>query len=113
MAFATGSETVYYLNTYTEETNMPRLPVKDNSRVALRIRPADKTKILRAVALEHTDLTTFILENTLRAAELVIERAERLALSERDSLRVLNLLENVPSPNKRLLRAAKSLPQAG
>jgi uncharacterized protein (DUF1778 family) len=92
---------------------MPRLPVKDNSRVALRIRPADKAKILRAVALEHTDLTTFIVENALRAADSVIEKAERVALSKRDSLRVLDLLENVPAPNKRLLRAAKSLPQAG
>ena len=91
---------------------MPRIPVKDNSRVALRIRAADKAKILRAVALERTDLTTFILENTLRAADSVIERAERLILSERDSMRVLDLLENLPAPNDRLLRAAKSLPQA-
>ena len=88
---------------------MPRVPVKDNSRVALRIRPADKAKILRAVALERTDLTSFIVENALRAADSVIEKAERLVLSERDSMRVLDLLENVPPPNARLRRAAKSL----
>jgi uncharacterized protein (DUF1778 family) len=92
---------------------MPRTPVKDNSRVALRIRPADKAKILRAVAIEHTDLTSFILDNALRAADSVIEKAERLVLSERDSLRVLDLLENVPDSNERLLRAARSLPKAG
>jgi uncharacterized protein (DUF1778 family) len=92
---------------------MPRPPVKDNSRIALRIRPADKVKILRAVALERTDVTSFILENALRAADSVIEKAERLALSERDSLRVLDLLENVPTPNDRLLRAARSLPETG
>ena len=55
---------------------MPRIPVKDNSRVALRIRAADKAKILRAVLSSASDLTTFILENTLRAADSVIERAE-------------------------------------
>jgi uncharacterized protein (DUF1778 family) len=92
---------------------MPRLPVEDNNRVALRIRPEDKAKILRAVALERTDLTTFILDNALRAADSVIEKAEQLTLSERDSLRVLDLLENVPTPNDRLLRAARSLPKAG
>ena len=92
---------------------MPRTPVKDNSRVALRIRSADKAKILRAVALEHTDLTNFILNNALRAADSVIEKAERLVLSERDSLRVLDLLENVPGPNERLLRAARLLPKTG
>ena len=101
---------LYDLNVYGE--SMPRIPVKDNSRVALRIRAADKAKILRAVALERTDLTDLILENTLRAADSVIERAERLILSERDSMRVLDLLENLPAPNDRLLRAAKSLPQA-
>jgi uncharacterized protein (DUF1778 family) len=68
---------------------------------------------LRAVALEHTDLTTFILANALRAADSVIQKAERLRLSERDSLRVLDLLENVPAPNDRLRRAARSLPKAG
>jgi uncharacterized protein (DUF1778 family) len=92
---------------------MPRVPVKDNNRVAFRIRPADKAKILRAAALQNKDATSLILENTLRAADSVIERAERLVLSERDSLRVLDLFENVPPANRRLLRAAKSLPKAG
>jgi uncharacterized protein (DUF1778 family) len=38
----------------------------------------------------------------------VIENAERLALSERDSLRVLALLENPPAPNEKLRRAAET-----
>lgn len=91
---------------------MPRVAVNDNSRVALRIRPADKAKILRAVALEQSDLTSFILQNALRAADSIIEKAERVVLSERDSLRVLDLLDNLPSPNDRLLEAAKTLPPA-
>jgi hypothetical protein len=33
-------------------------------------------------------------------------------LSERDSLRVLNLLQNPPAPNAKLLAAAQSLPKA-
>jgi uncharacterized protein (DUF1778 family) len=37
----------------------------------------------------------------------VIENAERLALSERDSLRVLALLENPPAPNEKLRRASQ------
>lgn len=88
---------------------MPRVPVKNNARVALRIRSEDKARILRAVALERTDLTSFILENALKAADRVIEKSERLALSERDSVRVLELLDHVPAPNRRLMRAARSL----
>ena len=67
---------------------MSRAAVENNSRLALRIRPADKARLMRASALEHTDLTDFILKNVLRAADAVIIEAERVVLSERDSLRV-------------------------
>ena len=91
---------------------MPRPVVETNSRVALRLRPVEKARILRAVELERTDLTDFILRNALQAADAVIDKAERLVLSERDSLRVLDLLENPPKPNERLLAAARALPAA-
>ena len=89
---------------------MSRVAVETNSRVALRIRPADKARLMRACALEQTDLTDFILRNVLSAADSVITQAERVALSERDSLRVLELLENPGVPNDRLLSAARALP---
>jgi uncharacterized protein (DUF1778 family) len=89
---------------------VPRVAIEDNSRIALRILPAHKAKIIRAAALEKTDLTNFLLQHALRAAESVIEKAERVALSERDSMRVLDLLENPPAPNARLVRAAQALP---
>lgn len=88
---------------------MPRAAVEDNSRVALRIRSADKARLMRASALEHTDLTEFILRNVLRAADAVIDQAERVVLSERDSLRVLELLEHPPVPTARLMAAAHAL----
>ncbi|HYW45654.1 MAG TPA: hypothetical protein VE959_22510 [Bryobacteraceae bacterium] len=37
-------------------------------------------------------------------------KAERVVLSERDSLRVLELLENLPAPAGRLMEAAHALP---
>lgn len=91
---------------------MPRPAVETSSRVGLRIKPADKARILRAVALEQTDLTDFILRNALQAADDVIAKSERLVLSERDSLRVLALLENPPAPTERLVAAARALPIA-
>ena len=89
---------------------MPRAAMEGNSRIALRIQPTDKARLMRASALANTDLTDFILNNVLRAADAVIEQAERVALSERDSLRVLELLANPPSPNARLMAAARDLP---
>jgi uncharacterized protein (DUF1778 family) len=90
---------------------MPRVIVEDNSRLALRVRADDKVTLMRAVALEHTDMTDFVLRHALDAARKIIEQAERVTLSERDSLRVLRVLENPPAPNARLLRAARRMPK--
>jgi uncharacterized protein (DUF1778 family) len=90
---------------------MPRIAISDNSRMSLRIRAEEKALLLRAVALNHTDLTAFVIRHALRAAKAVIEEADHLQLSERDSSRVLDLLENPPEPNVKLLAAARALPK--
>jgi len=90
---------------------MPRIAVEDNTRMSLRIRAEEKALLLRAVALNHTDLTDFVIRHALRAAKAVIEEADHVRLSERDSLRVLDLLENPPAPNARLLAAARGSPK--
>jgi uncharacterized protein (DUF1778 family) len=46
----------------------------------------------------------------VQAAKAVIAEAEQVALSERDSLRVLSVLENPPLPSDKLLAAARALP---
>ena len=70
---------------------MPRHAVESNSRVALRIRPGDKATLLRAVEIEKTDMTEFIIRTALREARAVIEHSEKIQLSQRDSRRVLEL----------------------
>ena len=90
---------------------MPRVAVEGNSRMSVRIRAEEKAMLLRAVALTHTDLTDFVIQHAVSAAKAVIEEADRVQLSERDSLRVLDLLENPPAPNARLLAVAQALPQ--
>ena len=89
---------------------MPRVALQDSNRMSLRIRSEDKALLLRAAVLSQTDLTTFVLHNAVQAARTVIAEAEQLALSERDSLRVLDALENPPPPNAKLLAAANALP---
>jgi uncharacterized protein (DUF1778 family) len=64
-----------------------------------------------AVALKHTDLTDFVIHHAVRAAKAVIEQADHVQLSDRDSLRVLDLLENPSAENARLLAAARALPK--
>jgi uncharacterized protein (DUF1778 family) len=86
---------------------MPRERV-ESGRVELRLAPEDKAVLARAAALERLDLTSFILRAALPRAKAVITASEKLQLSERDSLRVLDLLENPPDPPTRLVRAAKA-----
>jgi uncharacterized protein (DUF1778 family) len=90
---------------------MPRPAVDDNQRLALRLKPADKAVIMRAVALAQTDMTSFILRTVMQEAQAVIDEHERLKLSKRDSLRVMELLENPPPANAKLRKAARALPE--
>lgn len=90
---------------------MPRIAVEDNSRMSLRIRAEEKALLMRAVALKHTDLTEFVIQHALSAAKDIIEEADHLKLSDRDSLKVLELLENPPRPNDKLMAAARALPE--
>ena len=90
---------------------MPRVAVDDNQRMNLRITPLAKSKLVRAAALRHTDLTDFVTQAALREADAVIEASEVVTLSARDSLRVLNLLENPPAPNDKLRAAIAAMPK--
>jgi len=90
---------------------MPRVAVEGSERMNFRVRPEQKAMLMRAAALRNTDLTDFVLQNALHVARAVIEEAERTVLSERDSLLVLNLLENPPAPNAKLRAAIAALPK--
>jgi uncharacterized protein (DUF1778 family) len=86
---------------------MPRT-LTESGRIELRLRPEDKAILTRAATLRRLDLTGYILGKVLPQAQADIAEAERLTLSERDSLRVLDLLENPPTAPDRLVRAAKA-----
>lgn len=89
---------------------MPR-PVSNSprtDRIELRASPAEKALLLRAAALERLDLTSFVMRAALPEAEGVIAARETVELTGRDSLHVLELLENPPLPSPRLIAVAKA-----
>lgn len=90
---------------------MPQIPVETNDRMSLRIASDEKLLLMRAAALQHTNLTEFVIRNVMLAARKIIDENERLHLTERDSLLVLDLLDNPPTPNDKLLAAALALPK--
>ena len=87
---------------------MPRSTVNDSQRLAIRVKSADKALILRAVELAGTDLATFVTDAALKAARSTLKTHERVRLSQRDGLALMELLENPPPPNARLKRAARA-----
>jgi uncharacterized protein (DUF1778 family) len=78
-----------------------------DDRIELRTTRDEKRLLTAAAAHERLDVTSFIMRVVLPAARDVVEQAERLSLSKRDSLRVLDLLENPPAPTPALLAAAR------
>ena len=88
---------------------MPRAAAENTNRFPMQIPPAEKARLMRAAALERTSLKDFVLRNALIAAEAVIEKAERISLDEEQTRFILDLLDNPPKPNAKLLAAAQSL----
>ncbi|MCP1845839.1 uncharacterized protein (DUF1778 family) [Bradyrhizobium sp. USDA 4524] len=90
---------------------MARVAVDDTNRMNLRIKPEVKARLMRAAALRHTDLTSFVTQSALREADAVIADADVVKVSERDFARILDLLDNPPKANAKLRAAASSLPK--
>jgi uncharacterized protein (DUF1778 family) len=61
--------------------------------MSLRIGAEEKALLMRAVALKHTNLTEYVIQHALSAAKDIIEKAEHLELSGRDSLRSWSFLK--------------------
>jgi uncharacterized protein (DUF1778 family) len=78
-----------------------------DDRIELRTTKAEKRLLAAAAAYERLDVTSFIMRSVLPTAREVIDRAERIVLSARDTERVLKLLENPPKPSAALLAAAR------
>lgn len=82
------------------------LPTRED-RIELRVTKEEKRILAAAAAYERLHLASFIMRSILPHAREVVDQAERIALSERDSLRVLDLLEHPPQPSPALVAAAK------
>lgn len=96
----------YIIQDRVESTKVANSTVRED-RIELRATKEEKRLLAAAAAREHLDFASFILRNALPAAREVMDRAERIALSSRDTVRVLELLENPPKPTAALMAAAR------
>ena len=81
--------------------------INRDDRIELRTTKEEKRLLSTAAAYERLDPTSFIMRNVLTTAQEVVNRAERVILSERDTARVLKLLDKPPKPTPALLVAAR------
>ena len=58
---------------------MPQVPVETNDRMFFPYRFEDRL-LMRAAAIQHANLTEFVLQNIISAAKQVIEEDERFAI---------------------------------
>ena len=86
---------------------MPANTAAREDRIELRATKEEKRLLATAAAHERLDLTSFIMRSVLPTAREVVDRAERIVLSERDTMRVLELLEKPPKPTAALKAAAR------
>ena len=67
--------------------------------------------LMQAAESRLTDANSFILESAMQAAREVVDARTHIHLSERDTLMLLDLLENPPAPSDMMVKAAQRLPK--
>jgi uncharacterized protein (DUF1778 family) len=88
---------------------MPRTVTRPRTeRIELRASAEEKALLARAAEAERTDVTSFVLGAALPAARRTVTRSQRLALSARDTDRLLNLLDDPPPLAAALVKAFRA-----
>ena len=85
--------------------------MNQSDRLSLRMTSEDKALLTRAAVLAKTNVSQFITQAVVAKAQELIRHHETIALSERDSLRVLEALEQPVPISPALRQAARDLPQ--
>lgn len=77
------------------------------STVMIRTAPQDKSLIEKAADQLGLTISSFMLQNSIRAARKELAEVERTSLTDRDALSFFSALTNPPAPNAALKKAFK------
>lgn len=78
-----------------------------DTRVEFRSSPQEKDLLALAAQLSGINVSAFLREAALQAANTIIRQHEEIKLSQRDQELFLNALENPPEASPRLRKAMK------
>jgi uncharacterized protein (DUF1778 family) len=86
------------------QTRLHRQPHPKETRISVRIKPAQKALIARAARLRHTTLTEFVLENALHAASLLVAEEKHFDMTPEQFQRFCRALDAAPAKNLEAMR---------
>ena len=78
---------------------------EDRARITTRLPITARDRLNEAAALRGTTVNAFVIQAALKEAEEVIEKDRVIKLTEQSARRLIDLMENPPEPNARLLAA--------
>lgn len=88
---------------------MPSLSVPaKQERLHIRLDSTTKAVLERAAAYQHKNLSEFVINQSVQAAESIIQAHENITLPPEDWQVFFDALDNPPSANSRLKNAFKS-----
>lgn len=82
------------------------------TRISVRIKPAQKALIARAARLRHTTLTEFVLENALRAASQLVAEEKHFEMTAEQFRQFCRALDVPPAKSLNAMRRLLNEPSA-
>ncbi len=79
-------------------------PDAKETRISVRIKPAQKALIARAARLQNTTLTEFVLENALHAASQLIAEEKHFEMTPEQFKRFCRALDAPPAKNLKAMQ---------
>lgn len=79
-------------------------------RLSIRANSSQKSVLMRAARAQHMNVSQFVLQASLRAAEQVIEEENRLVVSPEEYNWLMQKLEEPPHDNPALRRLLSEAP---
>lgn len=86
------------------KANVRRKPAVRETRISIRIKPAEKAIIARAARLRHTTLTEFVLENALHAAQQLVAEEKHFEMTPEHFRRFCRALDAPPAKSLNAMR---------
>ena len=86
------------------KTKASRQPAAKETRISVRIKPAQKAIIARAARLRHITLTDFVLDNALQAASQLVPEEKHFEMTPEQFRRFCRALDAPPAKSLKAMQ---------